>query len=675
MRSDNEMKRAGSAAGAAVKSKKKKVIAIAAAAILVIAVVVNSIGQGSASAVTTEIKEAQAKTGNVAKTISASGSLSDDASINIKVPEGVILNDILVSVGDKVKKGDVLAKVDSASVAKVILELKEEKDDIEDALSSLSDTSDTTSDDYLKKIIYDEELSDIESAISKLEDMLETGTIKATKNGTITGINAEEGEQVTSSAGSTGSGSSDAGTSGTKTVSASESTTASISYASVSTSSSGNITTADVSGSKSSNLTGKAALLAAVTGAETETGEQVSEQEIALTSSGEAAADDEETDEKDMVITNDDLVTLLITQPQEGAIPQQRVASTSKYNSRITWNTDSAFSAGKTYTAVVELTSKNGYSFDDASAYNIQIQGGTLISGTPTVTGSGSGNRLTLKVSFQIPENSSGSRGSGGSGTSGSSGSDSSSGGSGNAGTGSSGVRSGGSSGSSGTSVSATTSSSSSDSLIESSVNMATVFQMSSDDEMTVTVSVDEADINSVKNGQTASVTLDAIEGETFDGEITKVSQTAAASSGGSVKYEVTITLDKTEDMKAGMTASSVINIEEANDVIVIPSAAINEKNGETFVYTKKDGDELSGKTEITTGLSNGSMVEVTGGLEEGDTVYYEIRTKDSSSGSSNERGGMPDMGNGNPGEMPQGMHDGNGGQGGPGGNGQKSNS
>jgi len=354
------------------------------------------------------------------------------------------------------------------------------------------------------------------------------------------------------------------------------------------------------------------------------------------------------------------------------------VASTSKYDSRITWNTNTAFQAGKTYTAVVELTSKNGYSFSDASSYDIEIDGGTLISGTPKVTGSGSGNKLVLKVSFTLDKESAGGNANKESKNDTASSDDAS--GKSTANTGNSGsgaTRSSGSGSSSGSSAgSSSASTTDSDSLVESSVDMVTCFSMSSDDEMTVTVSVDENDINSVKTGQTASVTLDAVEGESFDGEITKVSQASSSSSGGNVKYSVTITLDKTSDMKSGMTAAAVINIEEANNVIVIPSAAINEKNGETYVYTKKDGDELSGKVAITTGLSNGSMVEVTSGLEEGDTVYYEIRTKDSSSSeNSDNKGGMPDMGNGMPGDMPQGGHDGNGGQGRPGGDGNNGGS
>ena len=104
------------------KKKYIKPVAIALSVILALTAVSTMAGSGS-SAETSEIKEATAEVGNVTKTISASGTLSDDAEINIKVPEGVIFTDVLVSEGDTVKKGDVLAKVNRASVAKVILTL------------------------------------------------------------------------------------------------------------------------------------------------------------------------------------------------------------------------------------------------------------------------------------------------------------------------------------------------------------------------------------------------------------------------------------------------------------------------------------------------------------------------------------------------------------------------
>ena len=191
-------------------------------------------------------------------------------------------------------------------------------------------------------------------------------------------------------------------------------------------------------------------------------------------------------------------------------------------------------------------------------------------------------------------------------------------------------------------------------------------FSIASDEKATVSINVDELDITSVKEGQTAKITLDAIDGEEFEGTITSVSSEASSGS-SSAKYPVEITFDKTDDMRIGMTASASISIDEAEDAVLIPVDALQEKGNKTFVYTEKDSDgNLSGEVEVETGLSNGNKVEITSGLKSGDTVYY---LKTTSSGSSDSQQNMQDMGGGpgGNGEAPSGDMGGNGG--GPGGN------
>ena len=140
---------------------------------------------------------------------------------------------------------------------------------------------------------------------------------------------------------------------------------------------------------------------------------------------------------------------------------------------------------------------------------------------------------------------------------------------------------------------------------------------------MVLAVSVDELDINSVELGQEATVELDAIEDETFTGEVTAIGDTASAS-GGVAKYTVSLTIPKDDRMKQGMNASATITIDSRENVVTIPVNALQEEGSKVFVYTEQDDDgNLSGEKEVTTGLSNGTTVEITDGLEEGDTVYY----------------------------------------------------
>ena len=143
-------------------------------------------------------------------------------------------------------------------------------------------------------------------------------------------------------------------------------------------------------------------------------------------------------------------------------------------------------------------------------------------------------------------------------------------------------------------------------------------------DTMTLTVAVDETDISSVKTGMSAEITVNALPEEVFEGEITKVAK-AGSGNGGSSKFDVEITLPRQSEMLSGMSASAVISLYEKMNVLTLPAAALTEDGAKTIVYTaldKKTG-ELTSPVEVTTGLSDGEVVEILSGLGSGDTVYY----------------------------------------------------
>ena len=143
-------------------------------------------------------------------------------------------------------------------------------------------------------------------------------------------------------------------------------------------------------------------------------------------------------------------------------------------------------------------------------------------------------------------------------------------------------------------------------------------------DTMKLTVAVDESDISSVKTGMSAEITVNALPDEVFEGEITKVAKSGTGN-GGSSKFAVEITLPRQSEMLSGMSASAVISLYEKMDVLTLPAAALTEDGAKTIVYTaldKKTG-ELTSPVEVTTGLSDGEVVEILSGLGSGDTVYY----------------------------------------------------
>ena len=148
---------------------------------------------------------------------------------------------------------------------------------------------------------------------------------------------------------------------------------------------------------------------------------------------------------------------------------------------------------------------------------------------------------------------------------------------------------------------------------------------LSSDTSMKLTVSVDETDILSVQNGQKAQITVSTIGDEVFSGVVTAVER-SAKSSYGITSYSVEITLDKDSRMLPGMTAKALIRIEGVDNALLIPEKALRQTRDSSFVYTTYDPatGALGGETAVIPGLTGGGMVEITDGLTEGQTIYYQ---------------------------------------------------
>lgn len=188
-----------------------------------------------------------------------------------------------------------------------------------------------------------------------------------------------------------------------------------------------------------------------------------------------------------------------------------------------------------------------------------------------------------------------------------------------------------------------------------------------------ITLNIDELDIDNVEVGQTVNVTSDAKEGQTFTGVVTKVS-VVGTTSGGTTTYPVTVRIDDTDGLRPGMNVDAEIVLSSADGVLAIPSLAVNR--GDTVLVTsdspsaanalEQEAPEGYAYVQVTTGVSDDSYIEITSGLQEGDTVAY-LRT--ASSGSDMMMSGMPggDMGGGMPGGG-GGMPSGGPGGGGPGG-------
>lgn len=138
-----------------------------------------------------------------------------------------------------------------------------------------------------------------------------------------------------------------------------------------------------------------------------------------------------------------------------------------------------------------------------------------------------------------------------------------------------------------------------------------------------IKVDIYEEDIVNINIDHSVDITLVAFPNRKFNGKVISINP-AEKLIEGIVYYETTIDLESPpQEIKPGMTADiSIKKILKAN-VLVIPEAAIERKNGKSIVLV------LKGKTfeerEVEIGVEGSDeMVEVISGLKEGETVAIE---------------------------------------------------
>jgi RND family efflux transporter MFP subunit len=137
---------------------------------------------------------------------------------------------------------------------------------------------------------------------------------------------------------------------------------------------------------------------------------------------------------------------------------------------------------------------------------------------------------------------------------------------------------------------------------------------------MSVDVDIALAEIDLVKVGETAQVTVDG-RSAPFSGHVTYVGGTNTASStGSSATYAVTVTLD-TADARLfdGMGTHVAIVTGVAHDVLSVPISAMHEFGSLTTVDVLRNGRETS--TRVTLGVRGDARVEIRSGLAAGDRV------------------------------------------------------
>jgi len=159
--------------------------------------------------------------------------------------------------------------------------------------------------------------------------------------------------------------------------------------------------------------------------------------------------------------------------------------------------------------------------------------------------------------------------------------------------------------------------------------------------EKIVEINVNENDTSKLLIGQKATVTFDAFDGLNIKGEVIEINTTPNSDQSNVVNYLVKIFLETPEKdsdnfknfdlIRTGMNVSTKIITKEKNNILLVDSGAVNEKDNGYYVEIVTKGDDGKDKIsekDVTVGLVGNDNTEIFSGLDNGEEVIVRQKKK-----------------------------------------------
>ncbi|MDX1934961.1 MAG: efflux RND transporter periplasmic adaptor subunit, partial [Capsulimonadales bacterium] len=139
-----------------------------------------------------------------------------------------------------------------------------------------------------------------------------------------------------------------------------------------------------------------------------------------------------------------------------------------------------------------------------------------------------------------------------------------------------------------------------------------------------VDAAVDETDISSVRVGQPVKLTFDSLPDVNVEGTVQRIEPRGTTDQNiTTIKTRIELK-DPKEELRPGLNAECEFIVAEKKDVVVIPSRAVRTEKGKKFVQVMVGDEKQGGKPEqreIKVGMETSDAVEVLDGLKEGEKV------------------------------------------------------
>lgn len=135
--------------------------------------------------------------------------------------------------------------------------------------------------------------------------------------------------------------------------------------------------------------------------------------------------------------------------------------------------------------------------------------------------------------------------------------------------------------------------------------------------EVYAVVNIEQKDLGLIKQGQPAEVTVDTYADKVFAGTVEMINPEAGSANR---MFRTKVKVDNTDGtLKGGMFSKVQLATGEATQILVVPQAAIIQKQGIYYVFTV--ANDKATRRQVEVGSAKGDNIEIRSGLQPGDKL------------------------------------------------------
>lgn len=167
-----------------------------------------------------------------------------------------------------------------------------------------------------------------------------------------------------------------------------------------------------------------------------------------------------------------------------------------------------------------------------------------------------------------------------------------------------------------------------------------TLVTLAQTDVMTIKAEIAEADVSATRPGLPVRFSLLGKNDQSYTGKLKsidpapmEISDNGSLGDSDAIYYYGDIDVENPENrLRYGMTAKVAIQVEQADDALIIPMTAISDlPDGSSVVHVLGKNNQPEARP-ITIGIEDGVNAQVLGGVKEGEAVIISTNTGDSNS-------------------------------------------